>query len=179
MRGESGQNRLRMQGGGSLECGSAGIFSAADLVPERRLSRLFAVPFEQAFAPAPRFPTSLLGTLTPHPVNRLLPHSASNNGAEFPFSHLFQVQNSPRLPIWELTPIPVHGYDTTSGLLQGGVPVRGERDRAPLTDHDISPPNSSDLMGDRRSHLRGGRSLRWSRWDERSAWVRTDARPAA
>ncbi len=178
MRGESGQNRLRMQGGGSPECGSAGLLSAAGLVPERRLPRLFTVPFEQAFAPAPRFPTSLLGTLTPHPVNRPLPQSARNNAPDFPFSHPFQVQNSPRLPFWELTPIPVHGCDTTSGLSQSGVPVRGARGRAPLTDHDISPPNASDSMGDRRSHRRGGGSIRWGRRGERSAWVRTVVRPA-
>ena len=179
MRGESGQNRVRMPGEGTLECAGAGLFSADDLVPERRLPRLFTVPFEQAFAPTPRFPTSLLGTLTPHPVNRPLPQSARNNGPDFPFSHLFQVQNSPRLPFWELTLIPVHGYDTTSGLSQSGVPVRGARPRALLTDHDISPPNSSDSMEDRPSHRGGGGSRRWSRRGERRAHARTAARPAA
>ena len=131
MRGESGQNRLRMPGEGTLECAGAGLFSVADLVPECRLPRLFTVPFEQAFAPAPRFPTSLLGTLTPHPVNRPLPQSARNNGPDFPFSHLFQVQNSPRLPFWELAPIPVHGYDISSS---SSPPISGPHPRRQTND---------------------------------------------
>ena len=84
------------------------------------------------------------------PVNQPLPRIASNNGPSLPLFQLFQVQNSPRLPFWELTLILVHGYDTTSGLSQSGVLVRGARGRAPLTDHDISPSNSSDSMEDRR-----------------------------
>ena len=148
MRGESGRNRLGIPDGGALECAVGGLISVAAPVPGRRLLRLFTVPFEQAFAPAPRFPNSLLGTLSPHPVNRPLPQSARNIGPNFPSFRLFHVGNGPRLPVREPTPIPVHGYDITSGLSQSGFPVRRERGRAPLTDHDISPPNSSDSMGD-------------------------------
>ena len=128
------------------------------------------------FSYQPHFP---FGNFHPNRVNRSLPQSARNNGADFPFSHLFQVQNSPRLPFWELTVILVHGYDTTSGLSQSGVLVRGARPRAPLMDHDISPPNSSDSMEDGRPHRRGGGSLRWGRRRERTACVRTAARPVA
>ncbi len=119
------------------------------------------------------------GNSRTQPVNQPLPQSARNNGPDFPFPHLFQVQNSPRLPFWELTLILVHGYDVTSGHSQSRVPVRGARPRAPLTDHDISPPNSSDSMEDGRPHRRGGGSLRWGRRRERTACVRTAARPVA
>ena len=128
------------------------------------------------FSNQPHFP---FGNFHPNRVNRSLPQSARNNGADFPFSHLFQVQNSPRLPFWELTLILVHGYDTTSGLSQSGVPVRGARGRAPLTDHDISPSNSSDSMEDRPPCRGGGGSRLWSRRGERRAHARTAAGPAA
>ncbi len=113
------------------------------------------------------------------PVNQTLPRSTRNYGCYLPLFRLFQVQNSPRLPSWELTLILVHGYDTTSGLSQSGVLVRGARGRAPLTDHDISPSNSSDSMEDRPPHRGGGGSRRWSRRGERREHGRTAAERAA
>ena len=128
------------------------------------------------FSNQPHFP---FGNFHPNRVNPPLPQSARNNGSGFPLFRLFQVQISPRLPFWELTPIPVHGYDISSGHWQSGVPVRGARPRAPLTDHDIWPPDSSDSTGDRPRHRRGGGSLRWSRRCEPRVYAQAAARPTA
>ena len=37
-----------------------------------------------------------------------------------PYFGPFQLAHDPRLPYWELSQIPVHGYDITSGLRCGG-----------------------------------------------------------
>jgi len=55
------------------------------------------------------------GKSCPKRVNLPLPESARNNPCDFPLLGLFQLRISPRLPFWELTHIPVHGYDVTSG----------------------------------------------------------------
>ena len=63
-------------------------------------------------SPNPRLPfLQLRPIFRNQPIHKLLAKTAPTSL----FSCHFQVQNSSRLVFRELTPIPVHGYDTTSG----------------------------------------------------------------
>ena len=48
------------------------------------------------------------------------PHFESIPTPTSPYFGSFQLAHDPRLPFWELSQIPVHGYDITSGLRGGG-----------------------------------------------------------
>ena len=59
------------------------------------------------------------------------------------FSCHFQVQNSPRLVFRELTPIPVHGYDTTSGPF-APMSLKGRTRASSHIRHGVPPHDPSD-----------------------------------
>ena len=79
-------------------------------------------------SPNPRLPfLQLRPIFRNQPIHKLLAKTAPTSL----FSCHFQVQNSPRLVFWELTQIPVHGYDTTSGPFPP-MPQKGGRARPPI-----------------------------------------------
>ena len=57
------------------------------------------------------------------------------------FSRLFQPPQRPRFPFWELTPIPVHGYDSRSRPFPPVAPKRRTRE-SPLIGHGVPPLGS-------------------------------------
>ena len=92
------------------------------------------------------------------PIHKLLAKTASTSL----FSCLFQVQNSLRVVFRELTQIPVHGYDTTSGPF---APMSSKR-RTHMSSymrHGVRPHGSPDSTADtqavkaRRGLTRGRR----------------------
>ena len=79
-------------------------------------------------SPNPRLPfLQLRPIFRNQPIHKLLAKTAPTSL----FSRYFQVQNSPRLVFRELTQIPVHGYDTTSGPFPP-MPQKGGLARPPI-----------------------------------------------
>ena len=79
-------------------------------------------------SPNPRLPfLELRPIFRNQPIHKLLAKTAPTSL----FSRHFQVQNSPRLVFRELTQIPVHGYDTTSGPFPP-MPQKGGLARPPI-----------------------------------------------
>ena len=74
-----------------------------------------------------------------HPIHKLLAKTAPVSL----FSCHFQVQNSPRLVFRELTPIPVHGYDTTSDPF-APMSSKGRTRVASHIGHGVPPHDPSD-----------------------------------
>ena len=78
-------------------------------------------------------PNPQLPFLQPRPIfrNRPIHKLLAKTAPTSLFSCHFQVQNSPRLVFRELTQIPVHGYDTTSGPFPP-MPQKGGLARPPI-----------------------------------------------
>ena len=73
------------------------------------------------------------------PIHKLLAKTAPTSL----FSRYFQVQNSPRLVFRELTHIPVHGYDTTSGPF-APMSSKGRTRASSHIRHGVPPHDPSD-----------------------------------
>ena len=91
-------------------------------------------------SPNPRLPfLQLRPIFRNRPIHKLLAKTAPTSL----FSCHFQVQNSPRLVFPALTPIPVHGYDTTSGLF-APMSSKGRTRVTSHIRHGVPPHDPSD-----------------------------------
>ena len=90
-------------------------------------------------------PNPQLPFLQPRPIfrNRPIHKLLAKTAPTSLFSCHFQVQNSPRLVFRELTPIPVHGYDTTSGPF-APMSSKGRTRASSHIRHGVPPHDPSD-----------------------------------
>ena len=90
-------------------------------------------------------PNPQLPFLQPRPIfrNRPIQKLLAETAPASLFSCHFQVQNSPRLVFLELTPIPVHGYDTTSGPF-APMSSKGRTRASSHIRHGVPPHDLSD-----------------------------------
>ena len=95
-------------------------------------------------SPKPRLPfLHLRPIFRNRPIHKLLAKTALTSL----FSCLFQVQNSLRVVFRELTPIPVHGYDTTSGPFAPMSSKRRTHTSSHMR-HGVRPHGSPDSTAD-------------------------------
>ena len=90
-------------------------------------------------------PNPQLPFLQPRPIfrNRPIHKLLAKTAPTSLFSCHFQVQNSPRLVFRELTPIPVHGYDTTSDPF-APMSSKGRTRASSHIRHGVPPHDPSD-----------------------------------
>ena len=95
-------------------------------------------------SPKPRLPfLQLRPIFRNQPIHKLLAKTAPTSL----FSCLFQVQNSLRVVFRELTQIPVHGYDTTSGPF-APMPSKRRTHTSSHMRHGVRPHGSPDSTAD-------------------------------